>query len=67
MLILPHVFIFAVAHELPPLIRLIYFIYYCGGNKRVSVCLASLVLYILKRSGLFLSFRALRPPRLCPE
>lgn len=56
MLILPKVFIFAVDHELPPVIRLIFW----GGNKRVYVCLASLV-YVQKRSGLFVSFE-LRVP-----
>lgn len=36
MLILPHVFIFAVAHELPPVIRLIFFFFFLVGIKRFT-------------------------------
>lgn len=57
MLILPKVFIFAEDHELPPVIRPMFL----RGNKRLYVCLAPLVMYIQKRSGLFVSFELCVP------
>lgn len=64
MLILPKVFIFAVDHELPAVIFVFVFGGPAGAYRRVYICLASVVVHIQKRSGLFVSFE-LRVPWDC--